>query len=159
MELLYHEVEDFLLRFEHVSVTWKNNIIVWGGDNGEGYRFDPSKVYVLTSEKWHCWLTTGDVPDLRYTTASVVGDEMLVFGKPNEIIPARISIDDIENIEVPEVKIYALDLNTWNWSRKDPSGIKPSKTSASCTSWVYKDKIKVPTHYIHIGTGLTSRIL
>ena len=118
--------EDLLLRYLHVTVTWKNSIIFWGGRDANYVHFEPSVVAYHSSGKWFRKRTSGDVPQLScLTTASVINDEMFVFGGSRD-----------------EVCIYSLDLNTWTWTKKIPRGAYPSCRS-HCTSWVYKNKMYI----------------
>ena len=89
--------EDVLHRFSHVTVTWKNSIIVWGVNNFTRV-LDPSEVVWHSSGKWFRKSTSGDVPKQScFATASVINYEMLVFD--NKAVGE----------EIDEVCIYSLD--------------------------------------------------
>ena len=75
-------------RSDHIAVTWKDTIIVWGGldrdavDNPVHY-FSPSRVFYHKEGEWLMKETTGDLPrdqPHQNATAHVLGDEMFVYG-------------------------------------------------------------------------------
>ena len=105
----------------HVTVTWKDHTIVWGGT-----RFDPSFVYYHLCGEWIWHKTSGDVPEkCSFATAVVIKDKMIVVG-------ARES--DTNNVHV-------LDLKSWNWTRITPKGIPPLKGTYASSSWAYQGKM------------------
>ena len=117
--------------YGHVTVTWKDYTIIWGG-----VRFDPSFVYYHLCGEWVWQKTSGDVPistniygDVLkrcvYDTAVVNQDTMIVMGAKNH------------NASY----VHILDLKTWNWTKITPKGTPPLKGSRACSSWLYKGKM------------------
>ena len=117
-------------RSSHVAVTWKDLVIIWGGTADEHRwpsEFDPNAVYCHMDGKWIAKTTCGDVPGIRENAgAEVLDDTMyLMFG-------------EYEGWRICD-GIYALDLNSWRWTKLNPKGTPPFKCS-SLSTWIHNGK-------------------
>ena len=112
-------------RERHLAVTWKNAVIVWGGQSiSEDDAM--SVVYYHISGKWIKKLTSGDMPECNS-----------IGTKRGHVIEDKLYVLDLAFIAV----IYCLDLETWIWSRFTPNGTPPATSIWAFSSWAYKGKI------------------
>ena len=117
-------------RVGHVAVTWKNAILIWGGQTVPYSQLD-SHVYMYLSGKWTKKETTGHVPKICDGMAHVVNDKMFVLG--SEIL----ILNNSDNLQW----VYSLDLNTWVWTKLAPRGTPLKGRTMGPTSWVHKERI------------------
>ena len=118
----------------HVAVTWKNAILIWGGQTDDHSITSSqlrSHVYMHLSGKWTVKETTGPVPILSEDMAHVVNDKMFVLGSELLIL------NNSDNLQW----VYSLDLNTWVWTKLAPRGTPLKGRTMGPTSWVHKGRI------------------
>ena len=105
----------------HVTVTWKDYTIIWGGTCA-----DPSFVYYHLCGEWVWQKTSGDLPANGYfATAVVIEDKMFVVGGHRANTNC----------------VYILDLKAWTWNKVTPNGTAPLRHKQACSSWVYQNKM------------------
>ena len=106
-------------RAGHVAVTWKDITMIWGGHMMPPDKNDPIIVYCHRNGKWFPKTTGGDIPIAREgASAAVVEDTLyLMCGRCSNYWEDKELMSDI----------YALDLNSWNWTKLTPTGSPPFK--------------------------------
>lgn len=90
----------------HVSTSYKNQILIFGGGQNGKTPVDDQKVYIFncTNKKWLALTVSGNVPTSRHGHIMINYNEELIFlhgGMQNEHL-----FDDL----------YTLNLKTMNWS-------------------------------------------
>ena len=96
-------------RAGHVSVTYRGQVIVWGGINRSPYKFLPPEevlIFCPQSGTWTCVLTGGDVPPGRSgAVAALDGDLMFIVCGFDEDITDRSD------------RMWSLDLRKMVWKQ------------------------------------------
>ena len=152
-------------RSHHVAVTWKDLVIIWGGMMDEYHwpwgalppeyenpededeepwatEHDPNAVYCHMNGKWSPKTTYGDIPPgvWEHAGAEVLDDTMyLMFGRSFGCRRTECILGEICVCERIYDSIYALNLNSWRWTKLNPQGIPPIKCS-SLSTWVHSGK-------------------
>ena len=145
-------------RSNHMAVTWKDLVIILGGvsDNGSVWtpygphrenEFDPHAVYCHMDGKWFPKTTYGDIPPYLgfrdNAGAEVLEDTMyLMFGENTGLYTCDERCEnDPKKCVCPDIynDIYALDLNSWRWTKLNPKGTPPFKCN-SLSTWIHNGK-------------------
>lgn len=161
------------MRAGHVAVSHRERAIVWAGylenpvDDDQYWNSSEVMIYNSLTQTWTCQRTTGDVPTkCSGAAATVLGDVMYVVAGFHKIVVSLKAFreenanrndvfdsdsDDDEDNVVSSVEIsnciWALDLETFIWSKLTPSGEPPLKCDKTAC-WSFKDKV-----YIFGGFG------
>ena len=126
-----------LKRYGHVSVTWRDAILVWGGRWGPHQACDETVVCLHLNGKWMEKKTTGNIPTHSVNaSATIMDDKMFVVG--GYIMYQTIQMEN---------SVHFLDLKTWTWTKLNPNGVTPSWIGldkfVKLKSWSYEGKIYV----------------
>ena len=127
-------------RVGHVVAVWDDITLIWGGlliDNGELsagsadliHECDPREIYCHGDGIWTKRTTHGELPPKLFDgIGEVVGDCLYVAC--GELSSKQHTRSVFESND-----IYRLDLNTWMWTKLDPTGTRPLR-SREMASWV-----------------------
>jgi len=161
------------MRAGHVAVSHRERAIVWAGylenpvDDDQYWNSSEVMIYNSLTQTWTCQRTTGDVPTkCSGAAATVLGDVMYVVAgfhkivvslkafreenaNRNDVFDSDSDDDEDNNVSSVEISncIWALDLETFIWSKLTPSGEPPLKCDKTAC-WSFKDKV-----YIFGGFG------
>ena len=132
-------------RVGHVVAVWRETTLIWGGEeSGSGshdsdIQFDPAVVHSHRDGVWTAKTTSGQIPPATLDgVAEVIGDSLYLFGGRVDEDSNSNEIYRLEDSNSNE--IYRLELNTWVWSKLEPKGTRPLKSSFM-VSWVCGEKM------------------
>ena len=126
MESNYSPVND---RIGHLAVVWKDLTLIWGGRGGRNSKFfNPKIVHCHQDGVWIPKSTNGQIP---HPTMNAVGE---VIGDILYVACGYLEDKHFTN------ELYSLNLKTWMWSKLEPNGTKPVKSS-HMVSWISGEKM------------------
>ncbi|XP_059480297.1 kelch domain-containing protein 2-like isoform X2 [Neocloeon triangulifer] len=137
-------------RSGHISVKYRNYVLVWGGSREVHYDMETKHEYHDTgevmmynccTEVWTRLITSGQIPlKCSGSTGVILGECLYVFG--GTILRLQQVFNDGEgtSFETSSNALYKLDMRTLVWTELHPSGVCPSPCD-KLVSWEYAGKL------------------
>lgn len=133
-------------RSGHISVVYKDHMIVWGGymnnrlrlptfqSDSVSHATDELWVYNCFTEVWERILTKGEIPPKNSGSCGVLVEDFLyVFG-------GYLGLNGLDTVAGNSNHLYRLDLRTMIWEHLHPNGDQPAPCD-KLVGWLYSGKL------------------